>query len=243
MLLSGAGLDVRQFSYLGLTSTGNPIPHGANATNQPLDVIADRLAAQIDALATQAHQPISLVAESEGSLVALAYLHRYSDAPVSHLVLLSPIIDPGRVDYPHSGHEGFGVASGWALRGVVGLVDAISPFAVSADGPLLHSIDDEGTLLSLSTWCRPDVRAIAFVPLADTVTLPAAFASAVPLVVLPAFHGGLLGSRDVALKVAAYLRGDPPTSSSALSEVGTLIGDASAAWRVPPLVRTASHCG
>ena len=44
--------------------------------------------------------PVAIVAESEGTLVATAYLEAYPDAPVDRLMLLSPIVDPGRATYP-----------------------------------------------------------------------------------------------------------------------------------------------
>ena len=39
------GVDVRQFSYVGLDSRDSPVRHGPSADDLPLPVLGDRLAA------------------------------------------------------------------------------------------------------------------------------------------------------------------------------------------------------
>ncbi len=93
-------LTVRQFSYAGLDAHGRPIPHGRAATDQPLDVLAARLRRQVDLMHARTGRPVTLVAESEGSLVTAAYLTHHPDAPVDAVLLLSPVSGPGRATFP-----------------------------------------------------------------------------------------------------------------------------------------------
>jgi MFS family permease len=231
-------LSAQQFSYAGLTASGQPIPQSPSATHAPLPVLAERMAAQVRRLHRASGHDVAIVAESEGSLVTLAYLHRHPHAPVDDVALLSPIVDPGRVSYPAAGRQGFGLAAGWELRGVTGAIGRIAPFAVSASGPLLRSIDTSDGSLSWSDLCRRGLRTVAFVPLADSVTLPTTLEadSPVPIVVVPAFHGGLLGNPKVQHAVRSWLAGKPLPSKPALTATSRVLTGAASAWRVPPLV-------
>ena len=56
-------LLVRQFSYVGLNAAGQPIPYG-RAGDLPIQVLGDRMAAQVDKLYQQARTPVDIVAES-----------------------------------------------------------------------------------------------------------------------------------------------------------------------------------
>ena len=56
-------LLVRQFSYVGLNAAGQPIPYG-RAGDLPIQVLGDRMAAQVDKLYQQARTPVGIVAES-----------------------------------------------------------------------------------------------------------------------------------------------------------------------------------
>ena len=68
---------VRQFSYLGLNAAGQPIPYGPAAGNLPIQVLGDRMAAQVESLYRQVGVPVDVVAESEGSLGLYAMLARH----------------------------------------------------------------------------------------------------------------------------------------------------------------------
>ena len=89
-------LLVRQFSYLGLNAAGQPIPYG-RAGDLSIQVLGDRMAEQVDKLYQQAHTPVDIVAESEGTLGLYAMLARHPHVPIGSVVLLSPIVEPGQV--------------------------------------------------------------------------------------------------------------------------------------------------
>lgn len=61
---------------------------------------------QVERLAAHTHRPVMIVAESEGALVAKSYVLSRHRVPVDTLVLLSPLVAPGRVYYPESGQDG-----------------------------------------------------------------------------------------------------------------------------------------
>ena len=89
-------LLVRQFSYLGLNAAGQPIPYG-RAGDLSIQVLGDRMAAQVDKLYQQARTPVDIVAESEGTLGLYAMLARHPHVPIGSVVLLSPIVEPGQL--------------------------------------------------------------------------------------------------------------------------------------------------
>jgi alpha-beta hydrolase superfamily lysophospholipase len=120
-----AGIRFRRFSYRGVDAHGRPLPYGPRATYQSLELLTAKLARQVAVLHRMVPGPIALVAESEGTLVAKLYLLRHPRAPVDRLVMLSPILEPGRVYYPPPGGDGWGVASGFAARRVGDLVSAL----------------------------------------------------------------------------------------------------------------------
>jgi hypothetical protein len=78
------------------------------------------------------------------------------------------------------------------------------------------------------------------VPLADAVTLPQC---ALPssMIVVPAFHGGLLGDPRVLPMVTNFLSGHHVTAADGgqMREAAELITGAAAAWRMPD---TGSAC-
>ena len=84
------------------------------------------------------------------------------------------------------------------------------------------------------------MRWFAVVPLADAVTLPECELPT-GVIIVPAFHGGLLGDPSVLPMVSAFLSGRNVTdpSDGQLREAAELISGASAAWRMPD---TTSAC-
>ena len=70
---------VRQFSYLGLNAAGQPIPYRL-AGNMSIQVLGDRMAAQVEKLYRLAGAPVDVVAESEGTLGLYAMLARHPHA-------------------------------------------------------------------------------------------------------------------------------------------------------------------
>ncbi len=230
------GIAAEQFSYRGLDSWGRPLPHSGAATDRDLAALALSMTDQVEALADRHGRPVSIVAESEGTLVARLYLAGDPEAPVDRFLMLSPIVDPGRVFYPPQGEEGRGVVAGYELRAVSALLDALAPFDVSADSPLLRSIQDAAPLLRHSMSCRlPGVEEAAIVPLADAVVDPDGRPAGIPTSVVPAFHGGLIGNDGSRAMIAAWIRGEDLPQSSTWDAAGWLVSGGAAAWHVPDL--------
>src|SRR5215469_3576701 len=227
------GTFVQQFSYLGLTARGRPIPQGPDASNLSIQELGDRIAAQVWHLHALSGKPVSLVAESEGSLGVYAMFARHPDVPVGSVVLLSPIVAPGQVSFPDAGEEGQGVASGYALSMLNRFVGALSPFGEAGAGRLLNSVNSVGAQYAAATAERGmSQRWLALVPLADAVTLPACTLPSNVLFV-PAFHGGLLGDRAVLGTVHSFLDGRPVSGPRDLRAAAEILSSAAAAWRMP----------
>ena len=227
------GMFVEQFSYLGLTAGGGPIPQGRDASNLSIQELGDRIATQVWHLHAVSGRPVSLVAESEGSLGVYAMFARHPHVPVASVVLLSPIVAPGQVSFPEAGHEGTGGASGYALSMLNRFVGALSPFGEAGAGRLLDSVNSVGARYATAT---AELRAarhwLALVPLADAVTLPACTLPSNVLFV-PAFHGGLLGDRAVLGTVRNFLNGHRVSGPDDLRTAAEILSSAAAAWRMP----------
>jgi hypothetical protein len=236
-----SGVPVRQFSYVGLNAKGQPLPSGASADDMPLPELGDRIAAQVRALHAATGRSVAVVAESEGTLGVYAMLDRHPGLPISSVVLLSPIVSPGQLSYPPS-TSGTSVSEA-ALNELNQLVASISPYGPGGARALLNSVSQVGAkyfdnmvagAASSSTGGKP-VRWLAVIPLADAVTLPDCGLPA-GVIVVPAFHGGLLGDSAVLPMVSQFLSGHPVTESdSGMREAAELITGASAAWRMPEI--------
>jgi hypothetical protein len=241
------GVPLRQFSYEGLNVKGQPVPSGADDDDLSLPVLGDRIAAQVRALHTATGRPVAVVAESEGTLGVYAMMARDPGLPLSSVVLLSPIVSPGQLTYPPAA-DGASVSED-ALDELNHLVGTMSPYGPGGAEDLLNSVSRVGAsyfddVVSKAadgngTARGQGIRWLAVIPLADAVTLPScALPSAV--IVVSAFHGGLLGDTAVLPMVSAFLSGrqvsDPDHD---LREAAELITSASAAWRMPD---TGSAC-
>ena len=226
------GADVRQFSYVGLDARDFPIRHGPSADDLPLPVLGDRTAAQLEVLYNQTHRPVDVVAESEGTLGVYAMLSRHPGLPVGSVVLLSPIVDPGRVSYP-SGPDDASVSEE-ALNELNHLAGEISPYGPSGAEHLLNSVSEFGAKYfdTVSTQSGKSLRWLAVVPLADAVTLPVCTLPP-DVIVVPAFHGGLLGDGSVLPMVSEFLDGQQVSGTSDMREAAEVITGAAAAWRMP----------
>ena len=226
------GSDVRQFSYVGLDSRDRPIRHGPSADDLPLPVLGDRLAAQLEVLHDQTGSPVDVVAESEGTLAVYAMLSRHPDLPIGSVVLLSPIVDPGGDSYT-SGQDASSVSED-ALDELNHLAGEISPYGPSGAERLLSSVSEFGAQYfdAVSTESGKSLRWMAVVPLADALTLPVC---ALPpdVIVVPAFHGGLLGDGNVLPMVADFLHGQQVSGTPDMRAAAEVITGAAAAWRMP----------
>jgi hypothetical protein len=231
------GAVAQQFSYRGLDAGGQPLPHGPAASDLPLSVLGDRIAAQVEHLHQQTGRPVDLVAESEGTLGVYAMLARHPDVPIGSVALLSPIVAPGRVSYPTDDRDARGDVPGYALQAVVWFIGGLSPFGTSGAEELINSVNRAGAgyaQAAVRDSRRHPMRWLAVVPLADSLTLPACQIPA-HTVVVAALHGGLLGNPGVQDAVRDFFAGRPVTAESPLQEAAEAVAQAATAWRMPAL--------
>ncbi len=234
----------QQFSYRGLDAHGRPLPAGQAASDLPLPVLGDRLAAQVEHLHAETGRPVDLVAESEGTLGIYAMLARHPDVPVGSIVLLSPIVAPGQVSYPADAPAGAGAVPGYALQAVVWFIGGLSPFGTSGAEQLISSVDRSGAQYAAEAakqTRRHPIRWMAVVPLADSLTMPSCQLLSNTLVV-PALHGGLLGNTEVQRAVRSFLGGASVRAQPPLQDAAEIVSQAAAAWRMPELPSPSPPC-
>jgi hypothetical protein len=231
------GTPVEQFSYRGMSRAGDPLPAGPTASDVGLRALGDRMAAQVWRLYRDFGQRVDIVAESEGTLGVDAMLARHPGVPVGSLVLLSPIVAPGQAGHPHSA----GVVAGDELRAVVWFVGGLSPFGTSGAQQLIDSVSSDGARFASRAAQDSPLRVLDLVPLADAVTLPVCRLPA-NVVVVPAFHGELLGD-PVALRiVAGFLRHRPLGQVPGLRTTAEIMAAAATAWRMPEPAAPSPPC-
>jgi hypothetical protein len=233
------GTVVQQFSYRGMNSKGQPLPYGAAAADLPLAPLGDRIAAQVWRLHDETGEPIDLVAESEGTLGVYAMLARHPDVPVSSVVLLSPIVAPGQVGF--RGASGSSQVTGDELHALIWFVGGLSPFGTSGAETLINSVNSVGARFAAAAARSGRVRLLEVIPLADAVTLPAC-----PLprnvVVIPAFHGELLGDPAALRAVRGFLAHRPVRSMPVLRTTAEIMAAAASAWRMPEHASPSPPC-
>jgi hypothetical protein len=232
---------VQQFSYRGLGAAGHPIPHGHSASDLPLPLLGDRVAAQVGQLHRETGRPVDLVAESEGTLGIYAALTRHPAAPVGSVVLASPIVAPGQASYPADGREGRDVASGYVLRYMTEFVGRLSLSGPSGAVTLINSVSSVGARYDAAATGHRPVRWLAVVPLADALTLPACGLPA-NVAVVPGFHGGLLGRPAVRQMVRAFLDGQPVYGQRRYSDASEILAATGAGWRMPETEQPSPPC-
>lgn len=224
-----------RFSYRGTDATGRPLPYDAPSTHRSVRALVATMRTQVDELHRRTRRPVALVAESEGALVTAAYVVAHPHAPVSNVVILSPLLAPARVSYPPADTQGWGLVSGWALRGISNVVGSVSPLHLAADAPLLRSIAGHPRALRSALDCLPArVDRLAIVPLTAGLGGASPDELAMPSTVVAAVHGGLLGNPGARAVIARALAGHAP-GAGPWRDVAQAIYLASAAWQVPPL--------
>jgi hypothetical protein len=232
----GAWADERRFSYRGVDGDGGPLPYQDADTYQDVSRSVALMAQQVDAFRADVQQPVTIVAESEGALVAKAYLMAHPDAPVDTLVLLSPLVEPGGAYYPPAGDDGWGVAGGLGLRWITAVVRSLSPLDVTTDDGLFRSLTDDAPAFREMLTCPVDgVDQLAVFPLADAVAGAEPHLHGVPSAVVPAFHGGLADNPAVQRTISAVLQGGVSPDYGWWKATDTVIRAGAAAWRVPLL--------
>jgi len=232
------GMLVRQFSYRGLDAHGNPLPSGLDDDDLPLPQLGDKLASQLRYLHRLTRTPVDIVAESEGTLGVYAMLARHPRLPVRSVSMLSPIVSPGQIRFPDRG-----AVPPAALDELNHLVGSMSPYGGAGAQRLLSSVSQFGArYFSSARNAGGPLRWMGVLPLADALTLPNC---GLPreVVVVPAFHGGLLGDPVVLKLVARFIDGASP--ASAQSSVGLdqgrmrtsadVISSVATAWRMPEI--------
>jgi hypothetical protein len=232
------GTLVRQFSYLGTSRSGTPLPYQPTDSNLPLPLIGDRIAAQVWRLHERTGQRVDLVAESEGTLGVDAMLARHPHAPIGSVVLLSPIVNPGAAGYRNAAEAG--VVARDELHAVIWFVGGLSPFGSSGAQRLIDSVSDDGARFAAAARQSPR-RLLELVPLADAVTLPACRLPA-NVLVLPAFHGELLGDPAALRMVRAFLYHQPVRGAPALRDTAEFMAAAATAWRMPQPTEPTPPC-
>jgi len=215
---------------------GRPVRSGPSADDVPLPELGDRMAAQLMKLHQLTGRPVNVVAESEGTLGVYAMLDRHPGLPLGSIVLLSPIVEPGQLSYP-PGPDGASVSE-YALNELNRLVGGMSPYGASGAQHLISSVSEFGARYfdAVTGPQGKQIRWLAVIPLADAVTLPVC---GLPkdVVVVPAFHGGLLGDGAVLPMVSDFLAGRPTVppgeDQGNLRVAAELITGVATAWRMP----------
>jgi hypothetical protein len=230
---------VQTFSYRGLNPAGDPLPYGPAASDLPLPVLGDRIAAQVQRLHARTGQPVDVVAESEGTLGVYAMLAEHPHVPLAGVVLLSPIVAPGQVSYPVGG--GSAPVPGDELQGVVWFVGGLSPFGTSGAQTLIGSVNQVGARFAAQAARHHRVPWLDLVPLADAVTLPDCSLPS-NVVVVPAFHGDLLGDPAALRIVRGFLTRHRATDTANLRAAAELVASAASAWRIPVAATPSPPC-
>jgi hypothetical protein len=227
---------VRPFSYLGLNAKGQPLPYGLGDTDLPLPALGDRIAAQVWRLHRETGRTVDIVAESEGTLGVYAMLARHPGVPVKSVVLLSPIIDPGRAQRAVPAGEYGDPVSGKALDALVRVAGALSPFGESGAQHLISSVSSDGAAFAAAAARHGQrLRWLAMIPLADAVTLPVCDLPS-NVIVVPALHGSLLGNVRVEHSVSRFLSDEQVTGQQQpMRDAAQVIAAAAAAWRMPTM--------
>jgi hypothetical protein len=248
-----SGFVAWRFSYLGLDGRGRPIPYGPDDTLRPLLASAREMAEQVRALARAYGEPVTIVAESEGGLVARTYLlHLYRPATrlVDRVVVLNVPAGEPSVYFPRPGRQGWGVASGWGLRALAAALREVGDLPVSADAPLVRDlVDCRGLVSRVAGAPLPGgVPEVVIRALADAVDGgPGPRASGAPERVVPSVHGGLIGRPAVQEEIFRILSGGSDRSRSEqgdrMSGWARVLAAASGAWHTPGLVRSLLPAG
>lgn len=231
-------LVITHFSYRGQFPNGAPRPYRPAATHQSLPHLSELLAQQVAWLHQRSGKKITLVAESEGTLITRTYLRTHPQAPVSTLVMFSPLLRPARVYYPpQKSEQGWGIGAGWTARMLVRMYRWETPSTADADEPFVRSLIDHAPRYRTTMSCAvPGVHTIAFVPSAAAVVVPPGQDSRLPMVELPGLHGTLTHPQGSRSKIVAALRGE--TLHSTDLTLFYAVQAASAGWQAPPLPLT-----
>jgi hypothetical protein len=229
-----------RFSYRGLDARGRPLPYTPADTQRSLEASARLMARQVRALTRAYHEPVTILAESEGALVARSFLLHAPNlrGQVDRLITLDMPSGVAGVYFPSRGRQGWGVGTGWGLRGFSKLLNALGPLDLSADSPLVRDLlDCREAFARLAASPPPSgVSEVAVEALADWVDPPAEAPEGVPRFVVAATHGGLVGDPAVQRLIRGVLDGDAADlRPRAPTMWARLVGASASPWLVPSL--------
>jgi hypothetical protein len=178
---------------------------------------------------------VSLIAQSEGTFVVRRYLAATPNPPVNAVVLMSPLVNAGRVYYPPPGAwSGWGIGTGWLLRAMLTINRATGGQPISPDEPFVRSLMDDAVLYRDQMLCPvPGVRIAAFVPLPDAAVVPPDRYAHVPVVGLIDLHGGMLPRADVQRQLLAFLAGGAVDGGT--GRWFPIVQKATSGWQAPAL--------
>ncbi|MFY1625905.1 hypothetical protein ACN261_09425 [Micromonospora sp. WMMD723] len=226
--------NVERFSYRGLGGDGRPLPYRSSDTNRSLESGTALLQTQVDRLHGRTGRPVALIGESEGAMLARTYLAQRPHPAVDTLVMFSPLINAGRAYYPPAGaSHGWGVATGWQLRALLGAIGLFGVTDAGPDEPFIRSLLDNAPFYRNQLMCQvPGVRMVAFLPTTTATEAPPGDYTGIPVFQMPGVHGGLLGRSLVQDRLIHFLAGVP---ESRMRREYPLLQQLGAGWQAPPL--------
>ncbi len=169
----------------------------------------------------------------------LVHLYDPAHRMIDRVVIFDMPSGGSGVYYPMVGAEGWGVGSGWGLRGLAVVIRVLSPLAVSADAPLIRNLVDCRALIDRVTTgpAPPGVEQVSVRALADAVDGPAPRRAFAPdTFVFTAPHGGLLGRKATRGLITEILEGAPTHASFGHLAMARVITAVSDPWHTPYLV-------
>lgn len=234
------GNDAWRFSYRGLDEMGLPLPYDPSDTLRPVTESARRMAEQVDVLAEAYGKPVTLVAESQGALVARTFVTLFprSARSVDRLITLELPAGAPSVYVPPRGEVGWGVGTAWVLRGVTWMIDEMAPFEVSVDAPVLRNLVDCRSLVhrALGSPAPAHIQEVSIEALADWVDRPLHRPRGVEVHVVTAPHSGLIDRAGVRATIGEILlETETRRAGRRPSVVAGLISHLASPWRTPAL--------
>jgi hypothetical protein len=163
--------------------------------------------------------------------------------PSSHMVKSVALLDMPPVDaaiyYPAGGvGDGWGIASGWGLRGLTDVVESLGPLHVTADAGMFRPFA-ECPVRAHQVMSQPPsagVSEIAFLAMGDAMDGTAGVPEGVPAYVVLAHHGGLINQVSVQAGIRDLLSGRPIASDVTRLNLVNALSAMSNAWHAPGLL-------
>lgn len=225
-----------RYSYEGLDERGRPRPYRPTDTHQSIVTSARLLATQISKIHSDTGKRVSILGESEGTLITRYYLMTTPHADVDLVALLSPLVRAGRVYYPPpDAHTGWGIATGWELRGILGALRLTGGLPNSPDEPFLRSLLDNAPMFRGKELLCPvgGVETIALLPTLDASANPPGLTPQISVVEIPAPHGLLIDNPAARQRVIDFFKAGHVQPQHRWDYA--LIQSVGAAWQTPAL--------